>query len=399
MLRLLLILTLTCAQFLMAGIEEKISQTQTELKTRQIQQKEVSQRLRQLSREIDTQNSKLMQLSSKISTTKKRIATLKKSLNIKSSKLKKMEKLYRELKSREEEVNRKLIDILSQQITISMLQEGGGEHAENAFDQSSDDLVFQEVLTTYGKLLRTKFADTKKRFEKLQKNRKLIQDQLKKISSRLDRLKEEQQKLAHLQLLQKRTIENLQKKKRRYKRRLAKIIHEQKNLSSVLQKLHITKKEREQTRIRTTDTNVKVRRLGSSYQKGAVSHYKGPKTIAPLKSYTVVQRFGSFVDPVYKIKIFNQAIKLKPKRGQTMVRNVLPGKVVYANKAPMLGNVVIMEHRGNIHTIYANLNKLAPRLRVGTKLKAGNVIGRVADTLTFEVTKDEKHINPTELFD
>ena len=394
-----LYLIVSITLFLYADIEEKISHTQNQLKTSKIKHREISQRLKQLSREIDAENAKLKKLAVQIKSTKSKIATLKKNLHIKSSKLKEMEALYRKLKKREDEVNKKLSDILSQQIAISMIYEGGNEEGlQNAFEQNSDEIVFKEVLTTYSTLLRTKFAKTKKRFQKLQKNRKLIQKELETISRKLDRLKEEQQKLSRLKSLQSKTITNLKQKQKRYKYKLARIISEQKSLSTLLNKLHITKKRQEQTRIKETKSDTNVRRIGSSYQKGSITHYKGPKTIAPLKSYTIVQKFGTFVDPIYKIKIFNDSVKLKPRNKETMVRNVLPGKVVFASKTPMMGNVVIMEHRNHIHTIYANLSRLAPKLRVGTKLKAGNVIGRVQDTLTFEVTQNEKHINPTELF-
>ncbi len=382
-----------------AGIEEKISNTQSKLQTKKTEQQEISRRLKQLSREIDAENAKLKKLAADIRNTRTRIAKFKKNLNIKSSKLKEMEGLYRKLKSREERVNKKLSDLLSQQIIITMLEEGGNEEGlQNAFEQNSDQIVFNEVLNTYSQLLKTKFEKTRKRFEKLQKNRKLIQKELETISRKLDRLKEEQQKLNKLRSLQSKTVKNLKQKQKRYKYKLARIISEQKSLSTLLNKLHITKKRQEQTRIKETKSDTNVRRIGSSYQKGSITHYKGPKTIAPLKSYTIVQKFGTFVDPIYKIKIFNDSVKLKPRNKETMVRNVLPGKVVFASKTPMMGNVVIMEHRNHIHTIYANLSRLAPKLRVGTKLKAGNVIGRVQDTLTFEVTQNEKHINPTELF-
>ncbi|HHD77773.1 MAG TPA: M23 family metallopeptidase, partial [Campylobacteraceae bacterium] len=119
---------------------------------------------------------------------------------------------------------------------------------------------------------------------------------------------------------------------------------------------------------------------------------------APLKSYQIVQKFGTFIDPVYKIKVFNDSVKLRPASRDTLVRNVLPGKVVYAAKTPVMDRVVIVEHPGGLHTIYANLSKIAPTLKIGSKLKRGYVIGRISDTLAFEVTKETKHINPVELF-
>jgi septal ring factor EnvC (AmiA/AmiB activator) len=398
----LLSLLIISALFLQADVKKKISDTQNRLHQKQVQEQEISARMKQLAKEINSENSKLKNISKQINDTKRKIDKLRKSLNIKSSELKKMESLYKKLKTREEEVNHKLSALLSQEIAITMIQEGGGkEDMHNAFEQNSDEIVFKEVLQTYRKLLKNKFASTKKRYEKLRKNRQLIQTQIEKINNRLNTLQSEQKKLAKLQNLQKATLQNLRNKEKQYRYKLARIHSEKKSLSSLLQKLKITKKReekrREETRIVATETNVKVRQIGSSYQKGRIVHYKGPKTIAPLKGYKIVQKFGTFIDPIYKIKIFNDSIKLKPTK-DTMVRNILPGKVVYASKAPMMGYVVIVEHPKKLHTIYASLNKLAPKLKIGTKLKRGHIIGRVKDTLTFEVTKNEYHVDPTELF-
>ena len=166
----------------------------------------------------------------------------------------------------------------------------------------------------------------------------------------------------------------------------------------MLQKLNITKKAKEQTKIRQIATNnFNVRQIRSSYQKTAVATYKGNKTPAPLKSYRVIQKFGNYTDPIYKIKIFNDSVILKPNTSNAKVRNVLDGKIVYANKTPMLEYVVIIEHTHKIHTIYAHLSKIAPTIKENKRIPQGYVIGKVADALTFEVTQNEKHINPLQM--
>ena len=63
----------------------------------------------------------------------------------------------------------------------------------------------------------------------------------------------------------------------------------------------------------------------------------------------------------------------------------------------MLNNVVIIEHANGIHTIYAHLDKIAPNIKDGKRLKKGSVIGRVDNELMFEVTQKNYHINPMQL--
>ncbi|XPV54919.1 MAG: peptidoglycan DD-metalloendopeptidase family protein [Halarcobacter ebronensis] len=75
------------------------------------------------------------------------------------------------------------------------------------------------------------------------------------------------------------------------------------------------------------------------------------------------------------------------------------GKIVYAKKdAGMLENVVIVQHRNGLHTIYSHLDQISPSLKVGRWIKKGYVVGRVNNTLTFQATKNEMHINPKDLF-
>ena len=63
----------------------------------------------------------------------------------------------------------------------------------------------------------------------------------------------------------------------------------------------------------------------------------------------------------------------------------------------MLNNIVIVEHDNGMHTIYAHLDKIAPTVKKGKRLKRGSIIGRVNNELMFEVTQKNFHINPLQL--
>lgn len=164
-----------------------------------------------------------------------------------------------------------------------------------------------------------------------------------------------------------------------------KIINDEKNKNSNKQDIKIAK------------NNTQIRQLGSSYQGSSVKRYTGKKTIAPLDSFVVKQKFGNYVDPVYNIKIFNENVVLRSNKSDAIVKNVLDGKIVFAKDTSMLARVVIVEHDNGIHTIYAHLNKIAPNIKVGKNIKKGAVVGRIKNDLTFEVTQKNFHINPLEL--
>ena len=78
--------------------------------------------------------------------------------------------------------------------------------------------------------------------------------------------------------------------------------------------------------------NLDVKKIGSSTDGIQIIKYKGEKTIAPLKSFKIVKNFGTYYDPVYKIKLFNESIVLKSDEPKAKVVSVLNGKVVYAKK-------------------------------------------------------------------
>ncbi len=159
----------------------------------------------------------------------------------------------------------------------------------------------------------------------------------------------------------------------------------------------LASKKAEAERKRVYKSSPKVKQINSSYKKSKTYNYRGSKTISPLSHARVVKKFGTYIDPIYKIKIFNESITLKSRKNNAKVKNVLNGKVVFAGKSSMLGKVVVVEHSRRIHTVYAGLSKIAPTIHVGSKIKKGYVVGKVSRKLIFQATKNSKHINPLQL--
>jgi murein DD-endopeptidase MepM/ murein hydrolase activator NlpD len=160
----------------------------------------------------------------------------------------------------------------------------------------------------------------------------------------------------------------------------------------------LAKLEKERnSRAKPTASLPKVKSKTDAYHSVKTKTYRGKKTISPLENFTVVKRFGPYEDPIYHIKIFNESISLKPKSANAKVKNVLNGKVILAKETTMLNNIVIVEHDNGMHTIYAHLDKIAPTVKKGKRLKQGSIIGRVNDELMFEVTQKNFHINPLQL--
>ncbi len=64
----------------------------------------------------------------------------------------------------------------------------------------------------------------------------------------------------------------------------------------------------------------------------------------------------------------------------TPVRATGDGVVAFAGRQGGYGNVVILRHRGVFSTVYAHLSRFVPRLRNGTRVTQGEVIGYVGQT-------------------
>jgi len=156
-------------------------------------------------------------------------------------------------------------------------------------------------------------------------------------------------------------------------------------------------KEVEKVQKKAYKQSERIRTVNSSYQKTKTYAYRGRKTISPIRGAKLIKKFGTYVDPIYKIKIFNESITLQAPTANAKVQNVLNGKVVFAGNSSMLGKVVVVAHSGKMHTVYAGLSQIAPNIKTGRKIKKGYAIGRVKQKLMFQATKNSKHINPLKL--
>jgi len=108
--------------------------------------------------------------------------------------------------------------------------------------------------------------------------------------------------------------------------------------------------------------------------------------------------FGQRVHPVFRTRMFHSGIDIAAPRG-TPVRAAAPGEVLFEGWMRGYGRVIIIDHGRNFSTVYAHLSET--RVREGTIVGAGTVIGAVGDTgtttgyhLHFEVREGSTARNP-----
>ncbi len=294
--------------------------------------------------------------------------------------------------------------------------------------KSIDSVVMKEIYETYKQKNSQELKNLKKMISTNIKKKKEVDGYRKKIEKSISKIVKKREEYLRKKKEKERLLKKLAADEERYRKSIKELMKKQSMIRNTLAKLNIIRKEeiakeKELERARQAEINRRaaarskardsqgeefegaksfannesVKQIGSSYHKNKIYRYRGPKTISPLKRSKVVKSFGTYIDPIYKMKIFNESVTLKSSKPNAKVRNVLNGKVVFAGENSMLGKVIIVAHGNKLHTIYAGLSRISPIIKVGSRVKKGAVIGKINRKLIFEATKDSKYINPLRL--
>lgn len=118
--------------------------------------------------------------------------------------------------------------------------------------------------------------------------------------------------------------------------------------------------------------------------------------------FRVSSRFNpNRLHPVLKTRRPHRGTDYAAPRG-TPIKASGDGKVIFRGVKSGYGNVVILQHGGNITTLYAHMSKFASSVRSGSRVRQGQTIGYVGKTglvtgvhLHYEYRVNGVHRNPT----
>ncbi|EAI5467399.1 peptidase M23 [Campylobacter lari] len=371
----------------------EIAQKQKDIKENERIVKQLSKKLEDLASEILDNEKNLKKIASEISTLTSKTSKLESSVKTQIKALEQLNAQNKDLLQNKNKIEVKIIDLIAKDFAYDLA-------IPKNYIESEDSIIALELVGVLDKIFKEEFYQISKDYENISKKIEEKQTQITTINNNLKAYKDQIDELKNLRKKQEQEIAKQKTDKEIYTRKLSNLQAQQQELRKTLNKLKIIK-EKEEEKLAQKKEDKKpssnVKQVGSSYQTSSVKRYSGPKTIAPLESYTVKQKFGNYIDPIYNIKIYNENVVLKSDSANAAVRNVLDGKVVFAKATPTLKQVVIVENKDGIHTIYAHLDKIAPGVKVGRNIKKGYIIGRVESDLTFEVTQKNFHINPLEM--
>ena len=409
----LLILAVCATLFAAGATANKTQSTKQNLKTKVEQEKKLNKKLDELAKSILSGEENVKTTAEQISALSVQVKELESSAKAADASLNTLIAQNKDLVAEQKRIEASLLAIISKRFAYDLI-------VPKNYIESEESIISAEILNSLTKDSQNEVNKIAKDYSKTINSIKSQTDKISAIKLDLAEFRSKQNKLIALQTKQKKDLAQLKSDKDSYEKELSAIQADQEELRKTLEKLAIIAKNEEEEKARAQQkakleeakkakNNEKlasqsqktakndVRQVGSSYQMSQVKRYTGAKTIAPLEKFTLKQAFGDYTDPIYKIKIFNESVVLRSALSDAVVKNVLDGKVVFAKETSLLQKVVIVENKDGIHTIYAHLSKIAPTIKVGSRLKKGYVIGRVERDLTFEVTQKNYHINPMEL--
>ncbi len=122
---------------------------------------------------------------------------------------------------------------------------------------------------------------------------------------------------------------------------------------------------------------------------------------APVDFTRVSSNFNpNRLHPILKTRRPHQGVDYAARTG-TPIMAAGDGRVISAGPKGGYGNTVVLQHGGNVTTLYAHMSRIAPRARVGQRVSQGDIIGYVGMTglataphLHYEYRINGVHKNP-----
>ena len=381
-----------------ASVENKIKKSKKALSSKKIQYKKMDKQLSSVAKKIYAAKKEQKKLNSKL----EKLATNIKNNETAFKRLQKKDEKYAKnlstLNGNIDKKQKKFLDLVAKKFSLALA-------LEELKQPTQDSVMMREAYKLYEQKNTEEIEKLTKEMDFLNTKKGNLQSKKSNIQKAIGAYETERKEFESKKKKQDKLVKNLARDKAIYKKRFNKIRASRKNLEKKLAKLKIIKRSNDKSAKDAKARRVAQQNVKSSPSKAPkiiasipTAKYKGGKTISPLRGARLIKKFGTYIDPIYKFKIFNKSITLKAPHTGSKVRSVLAGKVVFAeNSGGMLGKVVIIEHANKMHTIYAKLSRLAPGIHVGKRLSRGTIIGKVDKSLMFEVTKSNKHMNPLKL--
>ncbi len=382
------------------SVDGKIKKSKKQLSAKKVEYQKMNKELSKVAKKILTAKVNQKKLNSKLNSLEKKIKSDEESYTQLTKKSQELNENLENVSKTIDDKQLKFVELISQNFSMALA-------LEEQHTPTNQSVMTKEVYSVYSKKNSEDIERLNRDLLSLKNKKSSLNSKQADIKKAINIYNSERKEYKEKSKEQNKLLKELERDKAIYKKRFNRIKASRKKLERKLASLKIIKSDaqKEAKREAANKKEVKNRASTSSSKplevftaSSKIIKYNESKTISPLKGARLIKKFGTYTDPIYKFKIFNKSITLKAPHSGSKVRSVLKGKIVFAeNSGGMLGKVVIVEHSNGIHTIYAKLSRLAPGTTVGKKLSKGSIIGKVDKSLMFEVTKDNKHMDPLNL--
>ena len=273
-------------------------------------------------------------------------------------------------------------------------------------------------------MLEKQLGDTNKRYVTVLERRKFINDMIEKqkinLSKNLDDIKKNSMHIK--KLAQSLVVHSMGSGEKNWDEMLSKNLIE-KSLKAKWEKLERSKQKNEELTIKMAKLHQKYKeyvdieegilnliRDWEYYKKEKTQDYisQSKKLRSIKKKYKTPKRhsikalFDNPIERYIDIKYGKKGVTYYT-RGYQKIKNSRPGRVVYSNKLSTFGNVLMVDHGGNIRSIF--LGQFTPKLKKGARVKMGDVLGHTNGLekkqakIYFEIRKKNKAQNTIRFID
>ena len=361
-----------------------------ELREIQTQLNQEQKDLKQLQEKIRKQDRAISQAGAQESSVLKKLRTIEDQLQLREREL----KIYQWNKT----INEKKVGLLTKNIQttenqLSQQKRILGRRLRAIYKEGSlfavkvlfsadnfNDLVqrikYLEILTDHDTKVFHKFAQRMQQLEiekrdMVEAREKLVMLERSALSKREEVRQQKEEKSQFLQKLKKEKKLNIQVRKE--------LLEASENLNALIHELQ--------------EKLVKGEGLDIADRKGRLP--------LPLEG-KFLNKFGKKKDKQFDTYVLYNGVNIRASKG-TAVRAVFEGKVLFANELEGYGNLIIVGHGDEYHSLYGHLDRIIAE--VGKSVRSGQIIARsgdtgslVGETLYFELRHKGKPIDPARWF-
>ena len=374
-----------------------------QIKTQQRNQSDMKKKIEQYNKIAKQKSKESKSLLSQLS-------RLKKNANESESRMNELEQKNAKLQSSVTELNKNIVRVSeSMSHILAMLKGRLTDIYKHSPDENSINAIFSAggpheavntayMLNIFARNDIAMFKALNERERELDESKKKLESDKSQLQKQTDELRKKRDEFDSAVKKTDTLLKNVQSEQKKAESAAKELENAQRAVGKKITNLMTQKKKKRDSVIKITPSKVGGSKATVPVQSASSVPSGSVKALSWPVNGRVTMQYGSRVHPTFKTKIFNSGIDIAASAG-TPVKAAGPGEVLYQGWLRGLGQVVIIDHGGDLTTVYAHLG--ATSVREGSRVNAGTVIGKAGNTgtdaeygLHFEVRKNGSAVNP-----